>query len=100
MKKKFNSTLWKESYDVNRGFGDSELKAMAEDLVISHKLIGLTYKQMLDSLGEPENDPTSTRYTLEENYDTIDPVSGSYLQIDFNKNSIITKTAIIKWHKH
>ncbi len=99
-KKEFNSEEWKDSYDANRGFGAPELKSMAEDLVASRKLIGLTHKQMLDLLGPPENDPSSTWYTLEENYDTIDPVSGNFLQIDFNKDSIITKAYVREWHKH
>lgn len=99
-KKKFNSAEWKDSYEVNRGFVAPELKAMAEDIVANHKLIGLTHKQMLDSPGEPENDPTPSWYTVEENYDMIDPVSGSYLRIDFNKDSIIVKAVVIKWHKH
>lgn len=99
-KRKFDSNQWKKAYGVEDGPGDKEKEEMAEDLVASRKLIGLDRKQMIDLLGEPANDPTSTWYTLEENYDMIDPVSGSYLHIYFNKDSIITKAAIINWHKH
>ena len=98
-KKKFNSEYWTE-YGAADGPSGSERLDMAEDLVKSRRLIGLNTKQMLKLLGPPLNDSTSTWYRLQENYDIIDPVSGSYLQINFNKDSIIKKASIIKWHKH
>jgi len=75
---------------------------MADDLVKSHKLVGLSHKQMLQLLGTPENyeDTTKIVYTLVEKYDVIDPISGRNLIITFNKDSLITYAGIEEWHKH
>jgi hypothetical protein len=66
---------------------------MAEDLIKTHKLIGLTNHQMLQLLGSPSNyaDTTKTYYELSEEFDSIDPTSGKNLVIQFNKDSVIIK---------
>src|ERR1700678_310692 len=76
---KFDKTKWAE-YDELDG-PDRDL--MAEDLLKTHKLIGLTNKQMLQLLGPPANftDTPKRYYVLKEEYDMIDPVSGKYLVI-------------------
>ena len=75
---------------------------MAEDLLKTHKLIGLSHKQMLQLLGNPSNyaDTTKTWYELSQEFDSIDPISGKDLVISFNKDSIITDAIIREWHKH
>jgi hypothetical protein len=95
---KFDKTKWAE-YDEVDG-PDRDL--MAEDLLKTHKLIGLTNKQMLKLLGPPANftDTAKRYYVLKEEYDMIDPVSGKYLVIQFNRDSVITIAKIEEWHKH
>jgi outer membrane protein assembly factor BamE (lipoprotein component of BamABCDE complex) len=93
---KFDKTRWD---DVE---GGPEKRKMAEDLVKTNKLIGLTNEQMLQLIGSPVNDTTETWYRLEEEYEFlgIDPVSGSDLIIKFNKDSVITHAEVKEWHKH
>ncbi len=75
---------------------------MAEDLLKTHQLIGLTNKQMLQLLGPPSNDTTETWYSLEEQGEwlTPDPVSRKNLIIKFNKDSVIVEAKIKEWHKN
>jgi len=95
---KFDKNKWSE-YDY---LGGSDRSSMADDLIQRRLLIGLSNKQMLKLLGPSEKDNAETQYTLEENYEFlgIDPVSGKYLIIKFNKDSIITSAEIKEWHKH
>jgi hypothetical protein len=94
---KFDKTKWVDDDAI----GGPEKVLMAEDLIKTNKLIGLTNKQMLKLLGPPANytDTTKTYYELSQEFDSIDPVSGKNLIITFNKDSIIN-AEIIKWHKH
>ncbi len=94
----FNSEQWKQYIGVDGPNRDS----MADGLIKSHKLLGLSNKQMLQLLGGPANytDTTKTYYELSEEFDGIDPVSGKNLIITFNKDSIITNAKIEEWHKH
>jgi hypothetical protein len=95
---KFDRTKWADLGEL----GGSDKVLMAEDLIKTKKLIGLTNKQMLLLLGQPANDTTSTWYDLEEEGELLspDPVSGKDLVIKFNKDSIITHAEIQEWHKH
>lgn len=97
-KEKFDSEKWKQYI----GFDGPDRDLMAEDLLGSHKLIGLSHKQMLQLLGDPSNyeDTTRTYYELSQEFDSIDPVSGKNLIITFDKDSIITNAIIQEWHKH
>ena len=95
---KFDRTKWTDLGDL----GGSDKVLMAEDLIKTKKLIGLTNKQMLQLLGQPANDTTETWYGLEEEGEWLspDPVSGKNLTIHFNKDSVIVKAEIQEWHKH
>jgi len=93
---KFDKTKWSQ-YDEVDG---SDRDLMGEDLVKTHKLLGLTNKQMLQLLGPPANDTTETWYELKIKYDMIDPIYSKFLLIKFNKDSVITTAEIKEWHKH
>lgn len=95
---KFDSEKWNQYSEVDGPYRDS----MADDLIKSHKLLGLSNKQMLQLLGAPANytDTTKTYYELSEEFDGIDPISGKDLIITFNKDSIITNAKTEEWHKH
>jgi hypothetical protein len=94
----FDKTKWT---DLGK-LGSADKVLMAEDLIKTHKLIGLTNKQMFQLLGSPANymDTTKTYYELATVYDVIDPVSGKNLIIQFNKDSVIISAKIEEWHKH
>ncbi|MCR8558034.1 hypothetical protein KXD93_10290 [Mucilaginibacter sp. BJC16-A38] len=93
---KFDKDKW-ASYEHLNG---SDRSSMAEDLLKSRKLIGLSNRQMLQLLGPPENDTTETWYTLKLEFPflSVDPESGKDLIIKFNKDSIITNAKIHEWH--
>ena len=97
-REKFNKELW----DQYGSFDGPERDLMAEDLIKTHRLIGLTNKQMLQLLGSPSNlgDTTKTSYELSQEFDSIDPISGKNLVIQFKKDSVITSASIEEWHKH
>jgi hypothetical protein len=96
-KMKFNKIQWDsvgdlESYPYREG--------MLSDLIKHHKIKGLTYRQLIDSLGEPENYgdlKDSVRYDITVNFGYLDPKSGKYLSIGFNKDSIMTGYKIVEW---
>ena len=95
---KFDKTKWAH-YDELYG-PDRDL--MGEYLVKTHKLIGLTYRQMLQLLGAPANytGTTNTYYKLATEFDGTEPVSEKNLNIQFNKDSVIISVEIKEWHYH
>lgn len=95
---KFDKTKWTDFGEL----GGSGKVSMAEDLIKTHRLIGLNYAQMIQLLGEPANyaDTDKTYYRLSEKYDMIDPVSGKDLAIKFSKDSVIVDAKIDEWHKN
>ncbi|MFB9843486.1 hypothetical protein [Mucilaginibacter ginsenosidivorans] len=73
---------------------------MLIDLIKHHQIKGLAYKQVIDSLGEPENyqdKGDSIIYDIVVDYGYLDPKSGTYLAIGFNKDSIATGYKVMKW---
>jgi hypothetical protein len=74
---------------------------MVDDLLKSHRLVGLSYHQLIQLLGEPSGkDSTSVSYEVKVKYDMIDPVYLKDLLFNFNKDSIITKAEIKEWKKN
>lgn len=72
---------------------------MLEDLLKNHKLIGLSYRQLIDKLGEPpkcdicESNRISYEIVVDYGYD-IDPVFIKTLDFYYNKDSLITDWTI------
>ncbi|WP_295650949.1 hypothetical protein [uncultured Mucilaginibacter sp.] len=96
---KFDRKLWDEKLDwdyPNREF-------MIDDLVKNHRLKGLTYKQLVDSLGEPANFGDTTNivsYEIITDFGSdIDPVHTKTLVIQMNKDSVTTGFKIEEWNK-
>lgn len=94
---KFDKAKWSTA-------GDLELypyrEQMLNDLVTHHQIKGLTYKQLIDSLGQPQNYQDlvdSIRYDIVVNFGYLDPKSGKYLAIGFNKDSIATGFKVVEW---
>ena len=76
---------------------------MLNDLVKNHKLQGLTYQQLIDSLGAPgnfgDNDHT-VRYEIITGFKSdIDPTYGKNLNITLGPDSVVTSYKISEW-KH
>jgi len=73
---------------------------MLNDLIAHHQIKGLTYNQVMDSLGQTDNYDDigdSLRYDIVVNYGYLDPKSGKYLIIGFNKDSIATSFKVVEW---
>jgi hypothetical protein len=94
---KFDKTQWNEVGDLQ---SHTNREDMLNDLIEHHKIKGLTYHQLIDSLGQPANyeDTTdSIYYDIVVNYGYLDPKSGKYLAIGFNKDSIVTGFKVVEW---
>ena len=94
---KFNKVQWDSTGDLR---SHPYREDMLKDLVEHHQIKGLTYHQLIDSLGEPENygdAKDSIYYDIVVNYGYLDPKSGTYLAIGLNKDSIATGFKIVEW---
>ncbi|QDA60350.1 hypothetical protein [Hymenobacter jejuensis] len=74
---------------------------MLGDLAKHHQLKGLTYTQLLDSLGEPSNygEPDGTiRYLIFEGFGSdIDPEHGKTLDLTLGTDSVVTSYKVTEW---
>ncbi|MFI5136911.1 MAG: hypothetical protein ACHQIM_03730 [Sphingobacteriales bacterium] len=94
---KFNKSQWDSIGDIQ---SHPNREIMLEDLIEHHKIKGLTYHELIDSLGEPENyghTKDSIYYDIVVNYGYLDPKSGKYLAVGFNKDSIATGFKVVEW---
>jgi len=93
---KFDKAKWttKDDWDF------PERDAMLNDLISHHQLKGLTYQQLIDSLGEPANygNKDSVYYDIIINFGYLDPKSGKYLVLPLNKDSVVTGFKVVEWH--
>ena len=83
-------------------------KLVIDDLLKNYLYKGMPYKEVVDLLGKSystndniyyKDSTIYIEYEVEVEYTflDIDPVAGSYLQIVFGKDSLITSYEIIKW---
>ena len=80
-------------------------KSMLKDLTTNHQLKGLTYKQLIDLIGEPQknlvgkSDEIYYPITTEYGHPTLSPDSVGSITLAFklNKDSIVTDFRIDKW---
>jgi len=96
-KEKFYKSEWIDKDDMDYPMRD----AILSDLVSNHKLKGLTYKQLIDSLGEPSNygnNDDSVYYDVVVNYGYLDPKSGKYLVLHLDKDSVVESFKVVEWH--
>ena len=94
---KFDKTTWRSKDD----WDFSQRDAILNDLISNHKLKGLNYKQLIDSLGEPANygeQKDSIYYDIVVNYGYLDPKSGKYLVFHLDKDSIVDGFKVVEWH--
>ena len=89
---KFDKVGWIVKGDLN---SYPNRDRMLNDLIKNQKLKGLTYRQLIKNIGEPEKNMTGDRYSIYYNIMTdygldIDPVYIKTLEFKFDKDSIIT----------
>lgn len=89
--KKFDKTGWQEKGDL---YIYPNRNAMLQDLTANHQLKGLSYKQLIDLLGEPEAYTGTKPYTVYYNVVTdygadIDPVYVKHLILSLSTDSTV-----------
>jgi len=96
---KFEKGKWSEKMDA--GFPSPYRSKMLFDLTKNHKLVGLTYLQLIKNLGFPDNKDSSTAvYNIIVDYGSdIDPVYTKNLEFAYSKDSLITSFRIVEWKK-
>jgi len=65
---------------------------MLKDLITNNKLKGLSYRQIINLMGEPENyvnKDSSIYYEIVVKFRSIDPVYIKNLEIQFDRDSIV-----------
>jgi hypothetical protein len=93
----FNKDTWQVREDMDYPYRDK----MLNDLVKNHRLKGLTYLQLIDSLGKPadfiEKDDT-VRYEIIVGFESdIDPTYGKNLNLALGPDSVVTSYKISEW---
>ena len=102
----FEKNGWQKKF--NGDYPDRD--AMVQDLLDNHTLVGLTTRLITEFLGEedrvelvgkPKTDGRNymTYQVLEEFGSDIDPVHTKYLVLEYNEDSIITKSKLLEWKK-
>jgi hypothetical protein len=101
-KLKFDKGRWTEFNDSDGGEYPYRNK-MLNDLVSNHKLKGLTYKQLVDSLGAPTYSEASNgtvSYEITSEFDSdIDPTHGKNFDLFLGADSTVISYKISEW-KH
>lgn len=71
---------------------------MIDDLLKNHKLIGLSYRQIISKLGDTDNSEDTSknimRYEISTEYTFGDIVHINALDLHYNKDSIVTSYII------
>lgn len=79
-------------------------KNMVNDLMKNHLKEGMTYKQLTDLIGQPENianlNSNSVAYSILEKHGlNIDPVETKTLIIELTKDSLVRNYKLEHWKK-
>jgi hypothetical protein len=97
--RKFEKIGWTSKTDPN--FPPSEREAMLNDLLTSHKLVGLKYTDVIALLGVPDEvDSSLMSYEIEIDYGSdIDPIYTKDLYLFITRDSLIRSYEIKEWKK-
>ncbi|MBB5619773.1 hypothetical protein HDE69_000811 [Pedobacter cryoconitis] len=95
----FEKNKWDETTDPV--FPSVYRPQMLEDLTTNHKLIGLSYKELVNFLGSPDyKELNSIVYNIVVDYGSdIDPVYYKKMEFSYSKDSVITSFRIMEWKK-
>lgn len=96
----FEKSKWNESDDGSYKYRES----MAKNLMETHLKKGMTYQQLTDLIGNPENfanlEPNIIGYTLMVDYGwDIDPVETKTLIIELTADPLVKYYKIEHWEK-
>jgi hypothetical protein len=98
---KFDKAKWQEKGDLRIY---THRKSLLNDLTKNHKLTGLSYRQLINLIGEPEKDNDNEKdivhYDIETDYgNDIDPIYTKTLQLKLTKDSTVESFMIKEWKK-
>jgi hypothetical protein len=98
---KFDKAKWQEQGDLRIY---THRKSMLNDLTKNYKLTGLSYRQLINLIGEPEKDNDQEKdiiyYDIETDYgNDIDPIYTKTLQLKLTKDSTVESFTIKEWKK-
>lgn len=98
---KFDKAKWLEQGDLRMY---TYRKTMINDLMSNHKIKGLTYKQLIDLLGDSDkyvdSDANVLYYDVITNYGSdIDPIYSKTLKIKLDKDSTVQSFKVEEWKK-
>lgn len=98
--KKFDKNTWNDRDDIMYANRES----MVSDLMKNHLRQGMTYQEVVELLGKPENHenikPTTMAYEIRVDYGwDIDPVKGKTLYIELTNDSVVNKLRLEKWRR-
>ncbi len=96
---KFDKEKWNEFQDPV--FPPAYRKKMVKDLMLNHKLIGLTSSQLVNYIGQPDyRSDSSMSYKIVTKYGgDIDPVYTEILGFSVSVDSVVTAFRIEAWKK-
>ena len=99
--KKFDKIQWLECSDLGQY---PKRNRLVNDLLENHKIKGLSYKQVIDLIGEPEKNITGENneihYQILIEYGSdIDPIYTKTLILKLDKDSSITSFKVNEWKK-
>lgn len=97
---KFNKQLWNKNFD---GFYEHR-ENMVNDLLKSHLKKGMTYEELTDLIGEPQNyenlKNNTITYSIMEDYGwDIDPVESKTLNIKLSEDSLVENFEVKHWKR-
>lgn len=93
---KFGKAKW--TYTNDPLFPSSDRPRMLDDLVSNHKLVGLSYAQLISYLGKPDaKEDKSIIYHIIIDYENdIDPTYTKNLVLTYSKDSVITSLKVVE----
>ncbi len=96
----FEKSKWNDSVDGFYKYRES----MAKDLMENHLKKGMTYLELTDLIGQPENfanlKENTIGYTLMEDYGLdIDPIETKTLMIQLTADSLVQNFRVKHWKK-
>lgn len=94
----FDKAKWSQKIDGFYQYRDE----IVEDLISNHLRKGMSYKELQNLLGEPENytdlEENTIAYGIMEDYGwNIDPVETKTLRIELTEDSLVSGYKIIHW---
>jgi len=79
-------------------FPPSSRPLMLNDLVTTHKLVGLRYSELIKLIGKPDGEQDNLiSYDIAVKYSGVDPDYTKSLKFVYSKDSLITSFKIVEW---